>query len=362
MKKIEKLIKELNDSPLFHLSLASKELFHSNFLAWFIETFPEQGRSLVKDLTNESFCGTKDELLIQREKDNIDLQVECNGKRLVLENKLKSLPGKEQLERYKSKFTEKENNDKNCFVLLSLTKPSFIIEDCGWRWVSYSKLKDTLDFFLKKEAFKKYSKYHQELVRDYHTFIQSLDELHATVFELFEEEKVLVNPFEWPKNGEISLYAKFKKIRMHDIFEKWRMLKLKESIDKKLGDKSKLDTSVGFTRGLGLLDIAHKKPENYKDRNPFFKIQVQGTQLRQVFECKKPQDKELFKRAKKLLEDKKWFRDKDDNPLEESGKKDNNCFCKYGNGFVYRHEKLESLSRLVDLVNKLNDMDDPFLR
>ena len=39
-EKEEKLIQTLEKSPLFYLSLASKELFHSNFIAWLGEQQP----------------------------------------------------------------------------------------------------------------------------------------------------------------------------------------------------------------------------------------------------------------------------------------------------------------------------------
>lgn len=55
MKIFAAQINELKKSVLFNLSLGSKELFHSNFLAWFIELFPEKGLVLANRLINESF-------------------------------------------------------------------------------------------------------------------------------------------------------------------------------------------------------------------------------------------------------------------------------------------------------------------
>ena len=34
---MEKFVETLNNNPIFQLSLSSKELFHSNFLAWLAE-------------------------------------------------------------------------------------------------------------------------------------------------------------------------------------------------------------------------------------------------------------------------------------------------------------------------------------
>ncbi|MBQ5706558.1 MAG: hypothetical protein IIV73_08105, partial [Bacteroidaceae bacterium] len=42
-------ITDLNNSPMFHLSLSSKELFHSNLLAWLAED-PDTRELFVKVL------------------------------------------------------------------------------------------------------------------------------------------------------------------------------------------------------------------------------------------------------------------------------------------------------------------------
>ena len=69
-----KEINQLRASPLFCLSLGSKELFHSNFLYWLGGIYPrEMGLNLAPFLKDQSgercFDGWP-----QREKQNIDLQ------------------------------------------------------------------------------------------------------------------------------------------------------------------------------------------------------------------------------------------------------------------------------------------------
>src|SRR6202021_318629 len=44
-------VRKLRNSPLFNLSLASKELFHSNFLAWLLEQYPNQVGPLFAGFT-----------------------------------------------------------------------------------------------------------------------------------------------------------------------------------------------------------------------------------------------------------------------------------------------------------------------
>ena len=47
------IIKNLKESPLYNLSLANKELFHSNFIAWFGEKYPTYFINLINKLLPE---------------------------------------------------------------------------------------------------------------------------------------------------------------------------------------------------------------------------------------------------------------------------------------------------------------------
>ena len=125
----QSLYQELQKSPMFQLSLASKELFHSNFLAWIgsWDNGGEKGsehpfRKLMKDLGAEH--ADKDEIwgdkwYVAREYRNFDLCVlnqmpqefqdeNDNGEKvlLVLENKIKSIPYLEQLREYQDKILD----------------------------------------------------------------------------------------------------------------------------------------------------------------------------------------------------------------------------------------------------------------
>ena len=75
---------KLKKSAMFNLSLASKELFHSNFLDWLI--------SVNKDGMSEVFSNLlNDEVKIidcDREKNNFDLYINCeNDLTIIIENK-----------------------------------------------------------------------------------------------------------------------------------------------------------------------------------------------------------------------------------------------------------------------------------
>ena len=140
----------LKDSPLFNLSLANKELFHSNFFAWLAERnetkhlFVRAMESLLKKKVPwaEDFLNNSRKFLIKREYEHFDLcilritpQDNKNGKPkkdlllpvFVLENKNKSLPDYDQLKRYEdsvekvwSKWGKKYDKNSITYLLLSL--------------------------------------------------------------------------------------------------------------------------------------------------------------------------------------------------------------------------------------------------
>jgi hypothetical protein len=362
MSEIQKCIADLKSSPLFNLSLASKELFHSNFLAWVLEKKDDQARILLHELT-----GKKDFVLetleVTREENNFDLTLmakDRSGKqcRIVIENKVKSIPSQKQLDEYSNKLAKSAKGLKTIAILLSLTTPEFFVEGDedyypkigpSWRFLGYSDLVKCLDEGKSEDP------YHEALLADYRSFVRSLIGLQTGIQDAFDSGlEVLINPFDWPEKKDKSLYSQLKQIRMHDVFEKWRMIALKKELEKAVGSKNSmtlgLKISSGFTNGTGLLEIYPQKT----DDRAFLKIQLQGRQLRQVLQKDPPMEKgEVFNRARELLENKQWFLTDDGSALPTCGAKDNG-FCKYGDGFVYRYENLNSFTRLTSLVHKLS--------
>jgi hypothetical protein len=57
-------VQRLKKSPLFNLSLASKELFHSNFLAWLCEAYPNRNRSPEFQAISKAEGNRLDSLLV----------------------------------------------------------------------------------------------------------------------------------------------------------------------------------------------------------------------------------------------------------------------------------------------------------
>ena len=150
--------KELIDSPLFNVSLASRELFHSNLWAWIINK--------EKNNTFLSFISSiKDfkQVQVYREKLNIDLLLDIDGKLIVVENKIKSLPNKQQLLMYQNKLGKKFYKG----IIISLLKPSFELPK-GWCYISYREIIDVIS----KINFE--NDYYNLLIKDYCKMINNI--------------------------------------------------------------------------------------------------------------------------------------------------------------------------------------------
>ena len=68
---MENKIKDLKESPLYNLSLVNKELFHSNFIAWFGKTYPKLFIVLIEGLLDGKKWLDGDKFDIRREFLNI---------------------------------------------------------------------------------------------------------------------------------------------------------------------------------------------------------------------------------------------------------------------------------------------------
>lgn len=126
MSKTENFVTGLKNNAIFQMSLASKELFHSNFLAWLAEN--EETRPVFNHVMQECFQMKgfefrEDKMMVMREYNHFDFcicskitrtDVDPKSKKeysydipgrliFVLENKFKSLPNARQLKNYSAK-------------------------------------------------------------------------------------------------------------------------------------------------------------------------------------------------------------------------------------------------------------------
>lgn len=269
----------LKRSPLFNLSLSSKELFHSNFLAWLAEQYPESFRTVFEDLGCDFFGCDKFE--VKREYQNLDLCLLTPKPDekvfFILENKVKSLPRLDQLKEYDQKKIKKHDLlQKKNKILLSLATEipdKKEIENEGWTICNYEWLSKKLRE-LSKEKFCNNS-YEYGLISDYCDVIEYLHELAES----------------WKINDSITwkdLLCKsddIQKLRVEDIQEKIRFSFLFGELRSKLGTSlqdveivtnknvddifsdseytGKIYLNQGFTQKKGLLEVKVKINEEY---------------------------------------------------------------------------------------------------
>lgn len=188
-KNIQQVLRDLMESPMFNLSLSSKELFHSNFLAWLGNNSDTDIKRLfievINQLMKEPILQAKDEWTVEREDKHFDLCIREKGKKgkkgkyiLVIENKVKSIPIKKQLDDYGKKNVNGKGNSPK-YLLLTLTE-KFAHRtkidkkhDPSNKWIvkTYKDLAEIMGRLQVSNC------YIQSLLDDYIKFIENLDTL-----------------------------------------------------------------------------------------------------------------------------------------------------------------------------------------
>lgn len=279
----EEIKEKLLSSPLFNLSLSSKELFHSNFLSWIGEQYP----NLFVAIFEELGCNVKWQSKawrVKRELLNLDLCVQlCNDEKhipFVLENKVKSIPCKDQLDEYvdKIKPTPEDN-----LILLSLATEfpdkQAIEKEGKWKVCSYEQLSEAISKH--KNIYVKES-YHLALIEDYCLFVQSLHTL-AQGWKVNEEDTFLLAKVNNKYCNDLRIGDLQDKIWYSQLCVKLNqhlkdLLKVEtisglniEQIKSEEEGPNKVYTNWGFTHGQGLLEAKVKINNKY-----VLLVQLQG--------------------------------------------------------------------------------------
>lgn len=321
---MDTFVEKLKNNPIFHLSLSSKELFHSNFLAWLAVDKKTQAlfkKILYTWLGEDTFDYNTDCMEVKREYKNFDFSI-CekitNDKesktgriRLVLENKFKSIAYKAQLENYQKKvdalneeadkaqckaklklnsakfenWKENAKLPKTKYILLTLAEDFLdkeAVKESGWIIVTYADYSKTLhdNLDLVKD------KFYKELLEKYCEFI---DAFYTYTNNCLEQIK-------YTDNWEILKNEDFSTLRCNDIWQKLVMhqcaLQLAKKLEKKFGkdfqptivtsdqeiwgengneNKDKLFMRVSYYHGEALLELKYLIPQK-----GIFVLQQQG--------------------------------------------------------------------------------------
>ena len=290
-EEYKKEAENLKGSAMFNLSLSSKELFHSNFLYWIWKVNPNAFQVLIATLLGETVENLKKKWgqnwVVSREYLNFDLCVkeksdedsendsdagnakgshqENNSKTqksniyLVLENKVKSIPYKSQLNKYVKKVNDhygnkKENKNKANmvdYILLSLSdiypnKNDFDINERRkddekdeyhrWKIVSYGNYIDAvnkIDLGLKEQDIE-LRKYYQSIKDDYCNFTKTLCKIHSFwTDECYEKLGFNYDVI----HGEYKRYIDIAEdLRIHDLYHKSKYARICAVLQKKIRD------------------------------------------------------------------------------------------------------------------------------
>ena len=194
----ENKLKELNENPMFRMSLGSKELFHSNFLAFLWDCDKTHFLNMLNQLLPcdkqiDVNLLLKKELTLHREKDNLDLCICHTGNKkeyidIIIENKVKSIPYKEQLDKYQQTANKPKHQSTTpiIYILLSLASDFPNKEDIEnvWSIVSYKNLANAIEQnYIKNGSLADKLK---QYVKDYIDFITKLSSLD--ILGNFEKE------------------------------------------------------------------------------------------------------------------------------------------------------------------------------
>lgn len=343
------LITELKKSPLFNLSLSSKELFHSNFIAWVCDEYQSAFGKILADYFNQEhdFLDTKI-ISVQRETRSLDLTISFSSTSIVVENKVKSVPDKQQLIKYR-----KKSNPNNIFVLLTMIEPHFKLDQLGWILLTYNDLSHILDK-LRTEII---NEYHKKLLEDYIQFISNLSKLLKTL-ELTENESYY-DFYSYEHNL-------FKEIRLHDLYIKSKysqlakriQLHLKSQINDKeilIGkryqhhlNRDKIVISTTLVNGKGVMNIDFSNEDDL-----IYGIMLDGFRYNlYIYATGGKQDRKI-EIANELRDTNQWFTFDflPENEVYPKGKKDYN---KFGVNMIYRSVKIKTDLNLNDLLTRIH--------
>ena len=358
IKKIEEIIQELKPNPFLYMSLGSKELFHSNFWAWLFEL----DREFIKNFFSELKINPTDNIKITREEGKRDITIWINNEAYVIENKFKSLPDENQLINYQTNLDKGKIFKQG--IITGIINPNF--NNNHWQFVSYEKIYKEILETLKKVK-DKLTPFNYNLIKEYCTFLEKLQDLLALFTKLSKEENELNLTQRFSSSlSDIRMESLCKKINMN-VFSNY----LKENLKVNNKTKDGIKISQDYTRGESLINIEYEKNfnEGYITK---IGIQIQGTQYRRIIVKQLDRAKNLNGKViskddnlKKDIFDeykgKGWFEEKIEKTLfgHSTSQKENFCsYCVENDYiFIYQYYNIQDFSFDANLTNIRNDLE-----
>ena len=372
------ILSNLNELPIFKMSLGSKELFHSNFLEYLWSIDNKRFINLINELFGRVVLNAGTTYELSREKENFDICIHHKEENktiydVIIENKVKSIPNEKQLKDYVAKVQKHNPNPTANYLLLSLIEDfpdkAKIEEEGIWTIVNYNHLHAAIDKSFPNDASK-----HSVYIKDYLEFIHLMQELEGEITpQTFCNEKL------WPN------YKNYKAYRLHDLYIKLRGLKFLDMLKSEL-DKQNIKWDIVSIAGDKLRAWYNNNPNIpdgqkvylnwnvfnavgqiaafiYRGDNEIYEIVIQGNQYRHGINYYDDSDPQL----------KNWIQNKNDKAITEIWNRVGNnsfmneyywnqkqqsfntkyrkekAYCQYKPDYVYRYQDI-SKEKIGDLL------------
>lgn len=302
-------LEELYKNPMFRISLGSKELFHSNFLAFLWDCDKQAFLNVINDLLpkgkkiNVTELLEKEELTIYREKENLDLCI-CHTENnkdcidIIIENKVKSIPYIEQLDEYRQTAAKPQykNSTAVTYILLTLAEvfPNKEAIERDWNIITYDQLVEAIKQYYRKNNIEPRL---QQYVADYTDFIDKLSALqivdkfndepfhNPAIIEAYHKKKL--SDLYLKQRGSYFICMLLKKITEAQKSNRLGKIDIKQGAKSQASGKNVVDNSKnaiiylasGMNRGKSTITI-HIYP---KESQSSYALQIEGNQYRHMF-------------------------------------------------------------------------------
>lgn len=308
--KVIEIADVLSRNLPFRMSLSAKESFHGNMLQWILLSDDFDSTSLQKLFQPDVASKAKWHLYdVLREQNKFDLilvytcidgdefdenttkaQVQDMFRFVVIQNKFKTIPYKEQLQELDDKllrsfaayeyaineeitFEIKANEENTCCYLLAPDKALKLVKnELGfWKGVSYEKVNKCVSEFVVKNKFVK------EYLNQYSSFLDALIDLSNVVVKDSENIKITQDNVN-----------QLKDLKIDDFYETlWANAKFLKITENLTAAKVKLDyKNASYVHGQGLMEWK-VLCENRKGSFLHLGLQIQGNEVRVLMEPKK---------------------------------------------------------------------------
>jgi hypothetical protein len=382
-------IDNLKKNFLFQASLGSKELFHSNMLAWILEQknskseyepfriFLNKVLQIETGIVIETHTPT-----IERESQNIDLTLKWkqndDWNAVFIENKMKSIPTIEQLneydrkiEKFKGKTKLSTPSNQKLVVVRKLAGKflltpyrSHLIQNAaniGWKNITYSD--QIIPFLIDIQSISFENSDVNFIVDKYIHFLINQNDIIGKLGLNLNNSEFAALTYNFYDNFYKS---KLTDLRLHDFVYKLIHSKIEQILRLQFTelkiDTNRISSNFTNTTGMTSVDVEIKSKSGF-----FIGVQLQGNQFRYYLATNDKKKVNINEKLSvELFNRKIWFHDLENkSPLIGNGKRkdyfldlgfnssdpvSNTTFCEYGKGgFIYLYKKLDSRDEAITI-------------